>query len=151
MKSNPNTKEIQEALARLEKAKAERANSQRRLSRAREAVERASKDVAESEDEFKAASTNLDQGVRRLMAVAMKKGGSDTSIRLAEIIAQSLGDDDGGAPAPAPAPAPTPAPSASSASKSGSVGADESDAGKGPDDGEPANGSEQVDLLNDAG
>ena len=112
MKSNPSTKEIQEALARVEKAKSERTNAQRRLSRAKEAVDKAAKEVAEGEDEFKVASTNLDQAIRRGLAAAMKKGGADTSVRLAEIIAQSLGggDDDGDpqlslTPTPAPAPA----------------------------------------------
>jgi hypothetical protein len=116
MKSNPSTKEIQEALARVEKAKSERTNAQRRLSRAKEAVDKAAKEVAEGEDEFKAASTNLDQAIRRGLAAAMKKGGADTSVRLAEIIAQSLGggDDDGDpqlslTPTPTPAPAPAPA------------------------------------------
>lgn len=102
MKPNPSTKEIQEALARVEKAKSERANSQRRLSRAKEAVDKAAKEVSDSDDEFKAASTYLDQAIRRGLAAAMKKGGADTSVRLAEIIAQSLGGGDDGDTDPAP-------------------------------------------------
>lgn len=103
MKSNLSTKEIQEALVRLEKAKAERTNAQRRLSRAKDAVDKATREVAENEEEFKSASNHLDQAVRRGIAAAMKKGGSDTSVKLAEIIAQSLGGSADADEDPAPA------------------------------------------------
>jgi hypothetical protein len=174
MKSNLSTKEIQEALARLEKAKAERTNAQRRLSRAKDAVDKATKEVAENEEEFKAASNHLDQAVRRGIAAAMKKGGSDTSVKLAEIIAQSLGgttqEDEDPAPAPAASPQKTgeaverkeaaaPAVPENHASQTADAD-DSSDADDASEDGDGADGDAgmvpvaaagaQSDLLNDA-
>lgn len=100
MKTNVSTNDIQEAMARVEKAKANRSNAARRLSRSQAAVEVATKDVSEAEDELKAASANLDQAVRKGLSLAMKKGGTEISIAMAEIIARSLGgasseEDDG--------------------------------------------------------
>ena len=123
MKTNLNQNDLQDALARVEKAKSDRVNAQRRLSRAQANVETASKEVAETEEEMKAASTSLDQILRKTMSGAMKKGGIDLSIALAEIFAKSLGDTEDDqtekgekAPEVKPEGTPTPAPAASTTS-----------------------------------
>lgn len=145
MKSNPNTNDIQEAMSRVEKAKSNKANASRRLARAQSAVEAANKDVSDADEELKLASANLDQTVRKSLSLAMKKGGTDLTIAMAEIIARSLGggegssDDLGGqSTAQEPSPAPTPAPAKSSDPDAGAPSSDE-----GSNDGQP----KQDDLL----
>lgn len=118
MKTNPSTNDMQDALARVEKARANRTKAATRLSRAQSAVEAAVKEVSVADDELKASASHLDQTVRKGISMAMKKGGTDISIAMAEIIARSLsgasdgasepsGDqtapDVGGTPAPTPA------------------------------------------------
>lgn len=90
MKNNPTTSDIHEAMARVEKARGNRTNAARRLSRAQAAVEAASTDVANAEKELVSASSHLDQTVKKALGAAMKKGGTDMSIALAEIIARTM-------------------------------------------------------------
>lgn len=125
MKTNPTTSDIHVAMARVEKARGNKANAAKRHSRAQTALETASRDVADAEKEFTAASTQLDQAVKKALNAAMKKGGTDMSIALAEIIARSMTSEEdevqlpleGGesssrsAQAPSPAPATPAAPS----------------------------------------
>lgn len=104
MKTNLSTNDMQDALARLNAARNNKSNAARRLTRAQASVETALKDVSTADDELKAASANLDQVVRKGMSLAMKKGGTDISIAIAEILAKSLDAGDGsGSEDPEPA------------------------------------------------
>ena len=96
MKSNPTTNDLQEAKARVERARGNRANAGKRLTRAQAAAEVAVKEVADAEKELTSASAHLEQAVRKTLSAAMKAGGTDMSLALAEIISKSMsGDDDG--------------------------------------------------------
>lgn len=98
MKGNVSTKDLQEAKARVEQAGQIRTNAVRRLRRAEEAVRGATADVEKADEELKAANADLDQILRKVMSAAMRKGGSDLSLAMADLIARSLpqeGGDDG--------------------------------------------------------
>ena len=95
MKGNVSTKDLQDAKARVEQAGQIRTNAVRRLRRAEEAVRGATGDVEKADEELKAANADLDQILRKVMSIAMRKGGSDLSLAMADLIARSLPQESG--------------------------------------------------------
>jgi hypothetical protein len=93
MKLNINSAEMQEAMARVEKAKANKANAVRKLEKALATAKIAEKESAEADVELKSATSLLDKMLRKSFSSALKKGGPEVAIAVAELFSKSLNED----------------------------------------------------------
>jgi hypothetical protein len=93
MKLNINSAEMQEAMGRVEKAKANKANAVRKLEKALATAKIAEKESAEADAELKSATSLLDKMLRKSFSSALKKGGPEVAIAVAELFSKSLNED----------------------------------------------------------